>query len=74
MSEWQPIETSPKDGTRFVAFGVFGGEPGYARDEMAAFFCKYVGGSLQIDQPTGRYFSGAWPTHWMPLPPPPEAK
>lgn len=76
-SEWQPIETAPKDGTWIIVFG------GYAADDDADrtfaivqwsnylncgktyprwMFAWYDGGYY------GRYYD---PTHWMPLPPPP---
>lgn len=59
MSEWQKIKTAPRDGTLVLV--------GDSRAVMVARFdWKYV---EWISVP------GAWvqrPTHWMPLPPPPE--
>jgi len=57
VSEWQPIETAPKDGTR-VLLGFMGGTvlSGSWRHGWAA------DGSLQND---------LRPTHWQPLPNPP---
>lgn len=60
---WQPIETAPRDGTDVLFF-----DPNTEE-----------GGSVML----GRYEDGEWfdhsrdsfnrtPTHWMPLPPPPE--
>lgn len=71
MSEWQPIETAPKDGTDCLFFS-----PGNenARNANATDpYCK-------VD-----FFSDRWPrarfqypeapyTHWMPLPSPPEPR
>jgi len=78
MSQWQPIETAPMDGTHIIGYipvksnrgGVVGifFEPEYQR--------KFLG----IDIPHG----GLWryscheqviaePTHWMSLPNPPDA-
>ena len=72
MSEWQPIETAPKDGTWVLLF-----DP---EDEYA-----HVGAFVEFpateDHPLvkhwgGIYISGkgfmSWmnPTHWMPLPEP----
>ena len=58
-SEWQPIETAPKDGT--VVLGWCGPE-----DECRLM--HFYGRRWECP-------SGAWdsysPTHWMPLPPPP---
>lgn len=70
MSEWQPIETAPRDGTRIlVAY------KSYANRETTietAFFDKDDGGGQWIG-----YFSNCLYaltnelTHWMPLPEPP---
>lgn len=65
MSEWQSIETAPKDGTRILAasdghvFGViaWGGKRPPCWKSRAAF---------------GESLWGS-PTHWMPLPEPPHA-
>ena len=63
MAEWQLIETAPRDGTVIL---------GYADGEMATVeWCdlgKYW--SLMVE---GSYAEdGEWtPTHWMPLPDPP---
>lgn len=62
MSEmkWQPIETAPRDGTIFIAwFGEYA-ESGYFW-EGGSFVWQHDGDSPM----TG-------PTHWMPMPPPPE--
>lgn len=69
MTDWQPIETAPKDGTSVLFYLRHGG------------FC--FGGWQEWEDSTGKSMS-AWqdngegftldPTHWMPLPAPPEAK
>lgn len=65
--EWQPIETSPKDGTVILGYrcGKIASASRVPRDdcEMWAF------GALSADV-AGR--PDAKPTHWMPLPPPPK--
>ena len=62
--EWQPIETAPKDGTDVlvVADGVVS-EAEYWGDDR--------GWWLANTAPTDYIDSQVWPTHWMPLPPPP---
>ena len=64
MSEWQPIETAPKDGTRFLAF-----DP--RRDLAPCLIVHYWHRFWMCDD------ERSWcPTHWqhLPLPPPPEVK
>lgn len=75
MSEWQPIETAPRDGTEFIALS----PKGVSR-------CKWA--DVDWDEhPLGRVYKWwinpddeFWfedgphdaPTHWMPLPNPPK--
>lgn len=60
--KWQPISTAPKDGTRILIFEAEDGAPGtvrvsYWRDDTI---------------PTGWSGSERKPSHWLPLPNPPE--
>lgn len=60
MSEWQPIETAPKDGTEILVF-----------DDGAYIVTPWIEG----DDQSGWWDNGFMdppPTHWMPLPAPPE--
>lgn len=83
MMEWKPIETAPKDGTELLLWRADSGvilarwiapcdfltdeeiEKNHADDseEPDWFHADYVQG--------GRITDGA-PTHWMPLPEPPQ--
>jgi hypothetical protein len=64
---WQPIETAPKDGTRFLAPSIDG------RTVTIGLWSDQWGGYW--DDLTVGHLNGQWhPTHWMPLPPPPEAE
>jgi Protein of unknown function (DUF551) len=74
MSDWQPIETAPKDGTSILVYGrpndidglvYFRGPSTHsaAWDEIDDAFCL-TGGTW-----TGPFIE---PTHWMPLPEPPQ--
>jgi hypothetical protein len=60
MSEWQPIETAPKDGAWVMA---------YSEDE-GPVFVNNLGGDWYTDG------NDHWPildlTHWQPLPEPPK--
>jgi hypothetical protein len=62
---WQPIETAPRDGTAVLCFRLLDGKPeiktAYWRPDREAF-----GGEAWS------YFPSYPPTHWMPLPEPPE--
>lgn len=71
MTEWQPIETAPKDGTALLGKDVAGDWP---------FVMKWEG---EPRAPNGGYWAyceallsdvagEATPTHWMPLPDPPK--
>ena len=74
---WQPIDTAPRDGTRILCFVPEWGE-GY-QIEVGRFDER-----IEIVNGEERYRSARWwigggigieppqPTHWMPLPPPPE--
>ena len=61
--EWQPIETAPKDGTRFIAWG----------PNLAVAECEWREAWAHYD--AGWYRSNQHPvvepTHWQPLPSPP---
>lgn len=59
MSEWQPIETAPRDGT----FILCAHDSGYVNILQ---FCSDGWWSRN----TG-YYDPEYPTHWMPLPLPP---
>lgn len=67
MSEWQPIETAPKDGTSILAWtagGICEIAFEYGEFEQLPCFSTYddCGSAVLICKPT----------HWMPLPPPPQ--
>lgn len=82
MSEWQPIEAAPKDGTR-VLIANDDGEmdvAGYVAEwsEHSEFVRTAKDGDVFR---TVRRDMGYWdavhaycPTHWMPLPPPPKGQ
>lgn len=72
MTEWQPIETAPKDGTRFIAVDA-GGEigivsrhdPGGAQRNPRHHYECWV---TDFNSP-----AGSPPRYWMPLPDAPVA-
>lgn len=70
-ANWQPIETAPKDGTKVLAWA---DNPCWSEPAIAFWgrsnplnMAEWLGGHCSIrhiDQPT----------HWMPLPPPPQVE
>lgn len=75
MSEWQPIETAPRDGTWLL---LTGGDIQYGWDGDTVPPCV-CGHSSGREWQFAWYDGGAYgeylrPTHWMPLPAPPEAQ
>jgi hypothetical protein len=75
VSEWQPIETAPTDGTNVLAWlpgcgmeiGLFGSLFGPDEKGGAYWFSTKGDGFLYHGEPV-------YPTHWMPLPPPPNTQ
>lgn len=73
MSQWRPIETAPKDGTPvLVARNLddwWGWNVGWATWEGEGYVSGWV--SRGFGETPGN-LGLAHPTHWMPLPPPPQ--
>lgn len=63
MSEWQPIETAPKDGTRILV-------PYPLRSGYEVLIVKWNGCGWDSDS---FWMLHEEPARWMPLPPPPGA-
>ena len=68
---WQPIETAPKDGTKFLAYwpDVHGNQ---SESVVTTWHEQY---SYLLNAFHTPYDSEDWtnaPTHWMPLPEPPK--
>ena len=66
MSEWKPIDTAPKDGTRILAFWPDSGD-GVDNEAEARTWWE----NDRWENPWGSSLYDPPPTHWMPLPPPP---
>ncbi len=74
MSEWQPIETAPKDGSRIM---VWDGAPYFVCWSEQCEFAQFerVPGWQLFECEDGFYSCGLRPdepTHWRPLPSPPQ--
>ena len=69
MTEWQPIETAPRDGT-CILLGCFTVEnPNY---QVTAFWNPDFFLGSPWDSPDGTAWAADYFTHWMPLPEPPK--
>jgi hypothetical protein len=68
MSEWQPIETAPKDGTHIILFWPYVTDEGHVTSGY-----WYLPGEGEIAGWHSWDVNGyaTPPTHWMPLPAPP---
>lgn len=85
-SGWQPIETAPRDGTRVLLYAPTNDDFEPAQIDFGTWFVPCEARYVQIDgtntyrmetkQGPGFWDSvlAPYPTHWRPLPPPPEAK
>lgn len=62
MSEWQPIETAPKDETPVLLWA------NTRRDREYSHWIGAFDGENWRDEVEGHFLQ---PTHWMPLPDPP---
>lgn len=70
--EWQQIETAPRDGTRII-LGSAGNEPVMGSWREYADGGGWSHGDEESDVPYGPMDDPRWtPTHWMPLPEPPQ--
>lgn len=77
MTEWRDIATAPKDGTDFLAYDPIAALPvamrwqAYSQEDREEIgelgYWSYSEELLNEADP-----AGAQPTHWMPLPAPPE--
>lgn len=69
--DWQPIETAPRDGTRFLAYGsyLYPGDENrtdYIEVAWATGVTRWPWGDAEGEHPEDFF------THWLPLPTPPK--
>jgi hypothetical protein len=67
MTEWQPIDTAPKDGTYFLAYWCPTEDEPFVK---IYHVCHYAHGVIWPSW----IIDDDMPTHWMPLPPAPPKK
>lgn len=66
MSNWKPIGTAPRDGTRILVWPYWSGDQPVAEVRWRETPCTARWESV------GGLHCGAKPTHWMSLPEPPK--
>jgi hypothetical protein len=69
VSEWQPIETAPKDGSILIGRGSY--DPNDS-DNMLAVAMRFQGELWYRENAGGGFNLDCHPTHWMPMPAPPK--
>ena len=67
VPEWQPIETAPRDGRLLLCASMTNQLHGYYDRAVLRYISELQGWSCPG-------LSGLSPTHWQPLPAPPETK
>ena len=80
MSEWRPIATAPKDGTAILGYGVHDHSPADAQrgvkpgDHWWSIMVWDIWRTPCASWVFAKDGHTVWstPTHWMPLPTPPE--
>ena len=71
MSDWLPISSAPKDGTTILAY--FPKQTGFwARKDIAPVFWNKQFGHEDWGDVDTWFMVKTQPSHWMPLPPPPQ--
>lgn len=71
-NEWQDIASAPKDGTEILCwFGPRIGVKSASWTECASGFEIWCVDDNKFDPYPVRGYNDPFPTHWLPLPPPP---
>lgn len=73
-SQWQDISTAPKDGTAILAYDA---GHGHTSGELAVVIVSWLAADADfpwIENSGMQSFGANILTHWMPLPPAPEAQ
>ena len=73
MTEWQPIESAPKDGTRILAITGKIDDERWSNLSHREFVIWHLGGDVGWSLYPGMGVGDDWLAAWQPLPAPPEA-
>ena len=71
MSDWQPIETAPKDGTLVLLFQLVPPRMTGADHDIPHIYISSWWKGNDLNPPNWKDHFLGQPTHWMPLPKPP---
>jgi hypothetical protein len=69
MTEWQPIETAPKDGAAIL---IWPAQSSFTGDDTISYVVRWNDWKEAWIEASGEEYDTFYPTHWMPLPPPPK--
>jgi len=69
MSEWQTIETAPRDGSILIGRGSC--DP-HDSDNMLAAAMRFHGECWWRENAGAGFTAPCYPTHWLPMPAPPK--
>jgi hypothetical protein len=69
MSEWQSMETAPKDGSILIGRGSYDNDDS---DNMLAVAMRFQGNRWWREEAGASFTLPCHPTHWMPMPAPPK--
>lgn len=72
MTQWQPIETAPRDETEILLFHADAARWPYSDSGMVIGFSSTVSAVYWFQYEFDSHHIHPSPTHWMPLPQPPE--
>ncbi len=79
VGKWQPIESAPKDGTWVLVSGGVANHEGDNPPCVVAQYTNYLNGGTTDWHWQFAWYDGGYygeyddPTHWQPLPEPPES-
>jgi len=69
MTEWQPIDTAPKDGTAIL---IWPAKSSFYGDDTISYIVRWQDWKGCWIEASGEEYDTFYPTHWMPLPAPPK--
>ena len=71
MTEWQPIDTAPKDGTVIL---IWPAKSAFASsdDELISYVVRWSYLEQGWIEASGEEYAAFYPSHWCPLPAPPK--